>query len=318
MTKPQTKPKLARKVLNGWVNVNKPVGMGSTDVVRALKRALSPEKIGHAGTLDPLANGVLPIALGEATKTVAYMMEAKKTYRFSLQFGTATSTDDAEGVVVERSETRPTATAIEAALPQFTGNIWQVPPKYSAIKVDGARAYDLARAGEEVTLAERLVYIEALQLLGTAGDEAHFEVTCGKGMYVRSLARDLAKTLGSCAYITALCRTKVGNFTLENAISLDFFENPAYLNGQDTFLRPVTEALVDIPALCVTEAEAARLRSGLPITMVSKQNLERLHTAMNAVDPFGGTLVCLTQSGTAVAMAKVQGVDVRPDRVFNL
>lgn len=303
--------------LDGWLNVNKPAGMGSTDVVRGLKRALSPEKIGHAGTLDPLADGVLPIALGEATKTVAYMMDAVKTYVFTITWGRATATDDAEGDVIATSDIRPSPAEIAAIIPAFIGTIWQTPPAYSAIKVDGQRAYDLARAGEEVELKQRLVTVYELELLASDKETARFQVVCGKGTYVRSLARDIAEKLGTKGFVSALCRTKVGVFSLENAISLDIFENLGENPPTKLLLEPVTTALVDIPALSVTEAEAQRLRKGLPIILVSKANLDRLHTAMN-MPSFKGQLVCTMQDGTAVAMARVQGVDVRPERVFNL
>ena len=208
--------------VDGWLILDKPVDLTSTQAVNIVKRIFDAQKAGHAGTLDPLASGILPIALGEATKTVPYAMDASKAYRFTLQFGEARSTDDAEGEVVQTSDVRPGDEAIRAILPQFTGLITQVPPAFSAIKVDGQRAYDLARAGEQVELDPRQVLIHSIRPLGRPGpDEATFEVISGKGAYMRALGRDLAIGLGTCGHIGDLRRTAVGPFTEDRAISLE-------------------------------------------------------------------------------------------------
>lgn len=270
--------KRPRNAIHGWINFNKPYGMGSTDAVSAVKRLLRPEKIGHAGTLDPLADGVLPLALGEATKTVPYLVDAKKTYEFTVVWGQSRTTDDAEGEVTATSSHRPTHRAIDAIIPQFTGVIQQVPPIFSALKVDGKRAYDLARAGEAVELKSREVTIYDLQMLNVpdgadpiAGDSARFRVTCSKGTYIRSLARDMALALSTVGYVSALKRTAVGGFCLQDAISLDFleeivhkatsFSDPSLLG----IVLPLSAALDDIPAIAVDVAEATRLRQGLSI-----------------------------------------------------
>ncbi len=207
--------------IDGWVVLDKPVGLGSTPAVSRVRRLFGAQKAGHGGTLDPLASGVLPIALGEATKTVPFVMDGRKEYRFTLRFGQARSTEDAEGEVTATSEARPTDEAIRRALPAFVGEVEQVPPAFSALKVDGKRAYDLARAGEPVDLKPRRIVIERLELVGRADtDHADFVVSCGKGTYIRSLGRDLALSLGTVGYLSALRRTAVGPFREEAAISL--------------------------------------------------------------------------------------------------
>ena len=249
--------------IHGWVVLDKPSGMTSARAVAALRRHLGAAKAGHAGTLDPLATGVLPIALGEATKTMAYIVDTAKTYRFSVLWGAATSTDDAEGEVVETSAARPTEAAITAALAQFTGEIEQVPPRYSAIKVDGQRAYKLARADRDVTLAPRRVRIDSFRLIGRPEpDRAAFEVRCGKGTYMRSLARDLALAVGTVGHIVDLRRTAVGPFTEGDAISLDNLGSVGHIAPEIEHLLPVQAALGDMPALPLTPDEAQRLRRG--------------------------------------------------------
>ncbi|NET71281.1 MAG: tRNA pseudouridine(55) synthase TruB [Sphaerospermopsis sp. SIO1G2] len=254
--------------INGWINLDKPYNMTSTQAVGAVKRILSPAKIGHAGTLDPLATGVLPLALGEATKTVSYMMDAQKTYHFTIRFGTQTDTDDAEGSPVRTSDVRPDDETIRAALPAFIGEISQVPPTYSAIKIQGERAYDLARDGQTVTLPPRIVHIARFTLLKRPdADHADCEVVCGKGTYIRSLARDLSHMLGTCGHISALRRIQVGNFTTDHAISLDDLEKYAIDSdhvSRETWLEPVERALDDIPAVLLDHSQAARLRHGNP------------------------------------------------------
>jgi len=252
--------------VHGWIILDKPLGLSSAGGVGAVKRLLRQNghpktKIGHGGTLDPLATGVLPIALGEATKLAGRLLDATKGYAFTVAWGAATATDDAEGAVVATSPVRPDAAAIRAALPRFTGPIVQTPPAYSALKIDGERAYKLARAGETVVLAERHLTIFALDLLDARAGAADFAVTCSKGTYVRSLARDLALTLGTVGHVAALRRTRAGPFTLTQAISLD--KLAALLqSGDEQVTLPLTAGLDDIPALPVTPEDAALLKQG--------------------------------------------------------
>lgn len=258
--------------LHGWFNVDKPLGLTSAQVVGRLQRALRQAgygklKIGHGGTLDPLATGVLPVALGEATKLSGYLLDATKGYCFTIGFGEATTTDDREGTVCATSAVRPSRAAIEAALPGFTGAITQIPPAYSALKVDGARAYDLARAGETVVLAPRGVTIFALGVAAIDGTDAAVEavtldVLCSKGTYVRALARDLAAVLGTVGHVAMLRRTKAGPFALETAISLDKLDQFIQERRPEQALLPLTAGLDDIPALPVNPEEAAMLRQG--------------------------------------------------------
>ena len=302
--------KFPKNKLDGWINLHKPRGIGSTPALAAVKRAFKPEKAGHGGTLDPLASGVLPIALGEATKTVAYAMDADKAYDFTITWGENRTTQDAEGTVTEISPNRPSPDQIKAVLGKFVGDIQQIPPVYSAIKVDGERAYDLARAGEAVELKPREVVIYDLQLAGTTADTARFTVTCGKGMYVRALARDIAKTLDSCGFVSELIRTRVGPFALESAISLDFFST-AGLEDAQAVLAPIQTVLHDIAALAVDEAEAARLRRGMGLGFISKHHAQRLPADVS------GPMIALL-NGKAVAMVRFEAGEVKPERVFNL
>jgi len=262
--------------LDGWLVIDKPQGLTSTDVVNRLKRWFDAQKCGHGGTLDPLATGVLPIAFGAATKTVPYVMDGTKLYQFSLRFGEARDTDDADGQVVATSDVRPDDAAIRAALPAFTGDIMQVPPAFSAIKVAGERAYDLARAGTPPVLEPRPARVDRFELIGRPdADHALFEVQSGKGVYMRSLARDLALACGSMGHITALRRLRVGPFNMSHAIALDAILLDKSAEAEDTpptspdLLLPVVTALADIPALAVTESEAAALRQGQAISLVA-------------------------------------------------
>jgi tRNA pseudouridine55 synthase len=253
--------------LHGWLVVDKPVGPSSAAVVGKLKWALrqgghGKVKIGHGGTLDPLASGVLPIALGEATKLSGYLLNGPKAYRFTISFGTATSTDDAEGEVVAQSPVRPTAEAIRAILPCFTGPIRQRPPAYSALKVDGERAYARARAGESVELAARDLVIHALSLEESGPDSATLHVHCSKGTYVRSLARDIAEALGTVGHVSLLRRTAAGPFALDQALSLDKCVELVHGPAPEQALLPLTAGLDDIPALAVDPHEAAALKQG--------------------------------------------------------
>jgi tRNA pseudouridine55 synthase len=253
--------------INGWIILDKPLGLSSAQGVAAVKRILRgagirPDRIGHGGTLDPLATGVLPIAVGEATKLVGRMLDATKGYDFTVQFGSATATEDAEGLVTATSDVRPAAAAVAAVLPRFTGPIAQVPPAYSALKIDGKRAYALARAGKTVALATRHVTILDLTLTATTPDSATLSATVSKGTYIRSLARDIALALGTVGHVTMLRRTKAGAFGLDQAISLDKFASLVHVAALEQALLPLMAGLDDIPALAIDPAEAAALRQG--------------------------------------------------------
>ena len=254
-------------MLHGWIILDKPVGLGSTKAVSAVKRALrdagEPKtKVGHGGTLDPLASGVLPIAIGEATKLAGRMLDATKQYAFRVSFGAETDTLDAEGEVIATSDVHPTASEVEAILPRFTGAIEQVPPAFSALKIDGKAAYARARAGELLTMKARTVTIHALQLLSASGDKADFIATVSKGTYIRSLARDIARALQTVGHVTMLRRTRAGPFGLEHAVSLDFLEETAKARALTRVVMPLQAALDDIPALPVTPDQAQLLRHG--------------------------------------------------------
>ncbi|MBF5095053.1 tRNA pseudouridine(55) synthase TruB [Azospirillum sp. INR13] len=303
--------------IHGWVVLDKPEGMTSTQALSKVRRLLNAEKAGHGGTLDPLATGILPIALGEATKTVSYAMDGAKTYRFSIRWGERTTTDDREGAVIDRSDHRPTTEAIRAALPAFLGEIQQVPPQFCAIKIDGERAYDIAREGDAVDLAARTVRIDRFELVEEPDtDHAVFEVDCGKGTYVRSLARDLAEALGTVGHVGLLRRLRVGSFTLDRAISLDELAAMEQGAAVERLLLPIETALDDIPALALTEAEAHRLRHGQTVALLTRQDRDRL-MAVQGADGGDGTVIALF-GGTPVALARVEGAEVRPVRVLNL
>ena len=254
-------------MLHGWIILDKPVGLGSTQAVSAVKRALrqagEPKtKVGHGGTLDPLASGVLPIAVGEATKLAGRMLDATKQYAFRVTFGAETDTLDAEGQVVATSDVHPHASELEAILPRFTGSIEQVPPAYSALKIDGKPAYARARAGETVPVKPRAVTVHELHLLSASGAQADFIATVSKGTYIRSLARDIAHALNTVGHVTMLRRTRAGPFGLDRAVSLDFLEETAKARQLTRLVMPLQAALDDIPALPVTPDQAQLLRHG--------------------------------------------------------
>jgi tRNA pseudouridine55 synthase len=299
--------------VDGWLILDKPLGLTSTQAVGAVRRIFEAQKAGHGGTLDPLATGILPIALGEATKTVPYVMDGTKTYRFTLKFGEQRTTDDAEGEVCATSDVRPEDAAIAAALPAFTGLIQQVPPAFSAIKVDGERAYDLARDGEVVELAPRQVRIDAVELTGRPSrDEAVFEVRCGKGTYMRSLARDIAQHLGSVGHVSALRRLSVGGFTEARAISLENLKTLGHSPAAFEHLLPVETALDDIPALALTNTEASRLRSGQTVGLLQRQDRDRIREFAP------GCMVCAMSAGKLVALTRYDAGELVPVRVMNL
>lgn len=301
-------------LVNGWVCLDKPYEMGSTEAVTKVRRLFNAQKAGHAGTLDPLASGILPIALGEATKTVPFMMEAQKIYRFVIHWGISTDSIDREGAVIGRSDVRPTPEQVKAALPQFVGEIDQVPPAFSAIRVNGERAYDLAREGVEVELQSRRVTIHEAAVTDVP-DEDHIEITMrtGKGVYVRSLARDLAAVLGAEGHVSVLRREMVGPFSVENAVTLDFLMDLAHKGRASEGLLPVATALDDIPDLAVTEQEAFSLRQGRPIVLLPAQ-VEQLQDRLQT----GSTQVSAFEGETLVALCSLKAGRLEPDRVFNL
>jgi tRNA pseudouridine55 synthase len=304
--------KREKRDVHGWVILDKPVGMTSTHAVAVIKRLFTAKRAGHAGTLDPLASGILPLALGEATKTVPFVMDGRKRYRFTVRWGEERDTDDAEGKTVGTSDARPTADAINAALPAFTGTIAQVPPKFSAIKIEGERAYDLARDGQDVVLEARPVDIHGLTLVESPdADHSIFEAECGKGTYVRALARDIGRVLGCLGHVSALRRTQVGPFDENDMISLEQLEALCHrvAAGEGSLadaLLPVETALDDIPALAVNRADAARLQRGQAVLLRGRD-----------APIFRGT-VHVTTSGELVALAEVDRGEIIPKRVFNL
>jgi tRNA pseudouridine55 synthase len=310
--RPNNQPRRDKRDVHGWVVLDKPIGMTSTHAVAVLKRLFQAKRAGHAGTLDPLASGGLPIALGEATKTVPFVMDGRKRYQFTVCWGEERDTDDIEGQATATSDQRPTREAIEALLPRFTGVIEQIPPRYSAIKIAGERAYDLARDGEVVELQPRPVEIHRLALVNVPdADHAEFEAECGKGTYVRSLARDMGRALGCFGHIMALRRQAVGSLGEETMISLEELTSLCHraTAGEGNLaeaLLPVETALDDIPALAVSGADAARLHRGQAVLLRGRD-----------APIFHGT-VYVTASGRLLALAEVDRGEIIPKRVFNL
>ena len=294
-------------MLHGWIILDKPLGLGSTQAVGAVKRLLreagEPKtKVGHGGTLDPLASGVLPIALGEATKLCGRMLDATKSYDFTIRLGEETDTLDGEGEVIATSEVRPAPEQIEAVLPRFTGEIEQVPPVYSALKVGGKAAYARARAGEDVELRPRMVTIHDLCLISASAEEATFSTRVSKGTYIRSLARDIALALGTVGHVSYLRRTRAGPFSLDQAISLDFLSEAAKARQLDGAVMPLQAALDDIPALPVTPGQASMLRHGQQL----------------AGFPAPPGLALATDAGRPVALVEASADGLRVVRGFNL
>ena len=291
--------------ISGWVILDKPVGMGSTPCVGKLRWLYQAAKAGHAGTLDPLASGMLPIALGEATRTVPYVMDGEKTYRFTVSWGSATNTDDLEGEVTETSDKRPNEQAVLDILDNYTGEIQQIPPKFSAVKINGERAYKLARDGEEVEIAARTVSIHELNLVEHTGDTSTFEVLCGKGTYVRSLARDMGRELGCFGHISVLRRTTVGPFSEEDMVPLDkLTELEGELEKLDEELFVTAMALGDMPEVITTREQAHRLRLGNSIVLRGRDAIAH---APEAFASFGDELV---------AIGEVDCGQFKPSRVF--
>lgn len=298
-------------VCDGWVVLDKPVGMTSTQAVARVKRLFKADKAGHAGTLDPLASGLLPIALGEATKTVSFAMDGRKVYRFTVMWGEERSTDDLEGPVTATSDSRPAESAIEALLPRFQGEIMQAPPAFSAIKVAGERAYDLARSGEVVDLAPRPVFIDRLDLVDCPdADHAVFETECGKGTYIRALARDMGRALGCLGHVATLRRVAVGAFAEADMNSLDKLAEmshkapgPMAITG---VLRPLETVLDGIPALAVKDAEAQRLKQGQSVLL------------RGANAPIAEAAVLVTWGGKPLGLCSIEQGALKPKRLFNL
>jgi tRNA pseudouridine55 synthase len=300
-----TQKKRIKRAVSGWLVLDKPYDMTSTQAVGKVRWLFSAAKAGHAGTLDPLATGILPIALGEATKAVPYVQDGRKVYRFGLRWGAATATDDAEGEVVATSDTRPDEAAVLGVLAEFTGLVEQVPPAFSALKIDGERAYDLARAGEAVELAPRTVAIDSLTLIAHASEVSTFEVTCGKGTYVRALARDLALRLGTCGHVASLHRAAVGDFSDAEAVRIEDLEamDP---DARDAALKPVSAAFTDLPEVRLRAEQAATIRNGNPVLLTGAGAPIALETAWASF------------AGEVVATGSVERGQFKPKRVFNL
>jgi tRNA pseudouridine55 synthase len=309
---PMPRRKQRGRPLDGWLIIDKPPGLTSTDVVNRVRRGFDAQKAGHGGTLDPLATGVLPIAFGTATKTVPYVMDGTKLYRFTLRFGEARDTDDADGTVTAASPVRPTDEQIRTVLPNFTGDILQVPPAFSAVKVAGERAYDLAREGRPPALEARPARVDRFELIDRPEpDTAIFEVASGKGVYMRSLARDLAIACGTVGHIAALRRLRVGPFTEAQAIPLDkcaATEDTA--PASPDLLLPVATALADIPALALTETEANGLRHGQAINLVTLMG-----RIPGTAEPDGG-LVRAMAGGRVIGLARLENGWMKPERML--
>jgi tRNA pseudouridine55 synthase len=303
--------KKQRNKINGWLVLDKPIGMTSTHAVALAKRLFNAEKAGHAGTLDPLASGLLPIAFGEATKTVPFVMDGEKAYRFTVRWGIETDSDDADGKPVAQSDKRPSSAEIEAILPGFIGLISQTPPKFSALKINGERAYDLAREGEEVELAPREVLIHSLSLIDHQHDHSVFEAACGKGTYVRALARDFGRLLGCYGHIAALRRTRVGPFEEDDSVGTDDLQSA----GDDAvensvaaraYLRPVEAGLEELPSIAVSGHETNRLMRGQSIILRGRDA------------PLVEGSLYATHNGKLVAFGAIEAGEFVPKRVFNL
>ena len=289
--------------IHGWLIVDKPAGIGSTDVVSKVRWALDAKKAGHAGTLDPDATGVLAVALGEATKTVPILTDALKAYDFTVNWGAETTTDDASGEVVQSAENRPSADMIRDALPAFTGEIMQVPPTVSAVKVDGARAYDRAREGEAVELAARPLWVESLELLATTPDSADLRMVCGKGGYVRAIARDLGRKLGCLGHVAHLRRIWSGPFDAEGGFAFDRIDRANQAEIEAAIL-PIQSALADLPEMAATEIGATRILNGNPGQVLGHAEF--------------GEEVWVSRNGRALCIGRYMGGEVQPSRVFNL
>jgi tRNA pseudouridine55 synthase len=302
--------KRERRDVHGWIVLDKPVGMTSTHAVGAVKRLFQAKRAGHAGTLDPLASGLLPIALGEATKTVSFVMDGRKTYRFTVRWGEERDTDDAEGRVTESRTERPSTDELRALLPHFVGQIAQVPPRFSALKIGGERAYDLAREGEAVEIAPRSVEIHRLELIETPDpDHTNFVAECGKGTYVRALARDLGRAAGCLGHVAALRRTGVGPFGEDLAVSLDRLQRLSSGEAvalEEAAILPVEAGVAALPTLRLSSGDAARLTRGQAVLLRGRDA------------PVLAGWVSVSSHGALIALAEVEKGELRPRRIFNL
>jgi tRNA pseudouridine55 synthase len=296
--------------IHGWLILDKSAGQTSTQALGTVKRMFDAQKAGHAGTLDPLATGILPIAFGEATKTVSFVVDGAKAYRFVVRWGAETRTDDSEGEIVRTNPSRPTRAEIEALLPAFTGEIMQTPPQFSAVKIDGNRAYDLAREGEHVPIEPRPVVIDSLDLVDMPdADGAVFEAECGKGTYVRAIARDIGRALGCLGHVIELRRTQVGPYSEDDAVSIDDLRQLVEAEGPDAVLRllqPIETALDDVPALAVSQQDAALLARGQSVLIRGRDA------------PIISGPIYATVKGRIIALGEVEKGELHPTRVFNL
>lgn len=286
---------------HGWIILDKPEGITSTKAGSVVKRLFKQKKLGHAGTLDPFASGILPLALGEATKVMPYVMSDTKEYEFEVTFGEERATGDLEGKTTSTCTTIPTAEQIRSVLPQFTGEITQIPPKYSALKINGERAYELARRGEDVEMKSRQVMIYELEFIKIRENKAYLRVLCGTGTYVRTLGQDIARAVGSLGYLSILRRTKVGRFSLKDSVKLDILKNSDYINHVDGYVLPIRAVLDDIPAVSVCVQQATYIRQGRSIDLPD----------------FSGTVLVL-ENGIELALCEGDGAMLHPKRVFNL
>ncbi len=286
---------------HGWIILDKPEGITSTKAGSVVKRLFKQKKLGHAGTLDPFASGILPLALGEATKVMPYVMSDTKEYEFEVTFGEERDTGDLEGKTTSTCTTIPTAEQIRSVLPQFTGEITQIPPKYSALKINGERAYELARRGEDVEMKSRQVMIYELEFIKIHENKAYLRVLCGTGTYVRTLGQDIARAVGSLGYLSILRRTKVGRFSLKDSVKLDILKNSDYINHVDGYVLPIRAVLDDIPAVSVCVQQATYIRQGRSIDLPD----------------FSGTVLVL-ENGIELALCEGDGAMLHPKRVFNL
>ncbi|MCF4097011.1 tRNA pseudouridine(55) synthase TruB [Maritalea mediterranea] len=296
--------KRVKRAISGWLILNKPYDMTSTQAVGKIKWLFEAKKAGHAGTLDPLATGILPIALGEATKTVPFVQDGTKIYEFDMAWGSATTTDDVEGEVIETSDHRPTEAELIDILPCFTGIITQIPPAFSAIKIKGERAYDLARAGEKPDMPPREIEIESLEVLAHGNEFSTLRVTCQKGTYVRALARDIAQKLGSVAHVSRLHRAAVGPFTEDDAISIDVLEACEDIQSRDEALRPIGDALGHLDEVSLDQKQAQAVRMGNPALLLGRHA------------PISLDLAYATHRGDVLALGRVEKGQFKPSRVI--
>ena len=297
--------KSKKRPISGWVVLNKPYDFTSTQAVGKVRWLFAAAKAGHAGTLDPLATGILPIALGEATKAVPQVQDGTKVYRFSIVWGSATTTDDTEGEVIATSDVRPDQAALEAVLPQFTGTIMQRPPIFSALKIDGERAYDLARAGEVVELQPRPIDVDAIELIEHGAEKTILEVTCGKGTYVRSLARDIAEVLGTRGHVGSLHRAAVGPFSDEDAITIEELEAALEGEARDALLKPVSAGLVELPEIRLDAVQATAVGNGNPVLLTGAAAPAQLDECW------------VSFKGKVIATGSVEFGQFHPRRVFH-